>query len=84
MNYHIQSLETSRNIVVLNKLLKLLAKGHYKSKLILITYDSFTLDFVRSDGEELLDKIKTILEGKDEPGAVHYPVKIKKARDFNF
>lgn len=84
MNYHIQSLETSRNIVVLNKLLKLLAKGHYKSKVILVTYDSFTLDFVRSDGEELLNKIRVILEGRDESGAVYYPVKIKKARDFNF
>jgi hypothetical protein len=33
-----------------------------KSKLILITYDSFLFDFAVEDGKEALQAIKTILE----------------------
>lgn len=76
MNYMVQSLETSRNIKVLCRMLKVLKE--YKTKIVLITYDAFTLDWCEEDGVEVLMKIKDILQ---EGG---FPVKVSRSKDLNF
>jgi uncharacterized pyridoxamine 5'-phosphate oxidase family protein len=62
-NYIVQNLETKENIYKILEVNKLLSKK--KTKLILITYDSFLFDFSQEDGKSLLKKIKQILEGND-------------------
>lgn len=62
-NYVVQNLETKENIYKILEVNKLLSKK--KTKLILITYDSFLFDFCQEDGKTLLKKIKQILEGND-------------------
>jgi len=59
-NYIIQNLETKENIDKILEINKLLSKK--KTKLILITYDSFLFDFCQEDGKTLLKKIKEVLE----------------------
>lgn len=59
-NYIIQNLETKENIYKIIKINELLKNK--KSKLILITYDSFLFDFSKDDSNELLKQIKNILE----------------------
>ena len=56
-NYLIQAYETERNIVVIEKIQKIL-EG-YKSKLILYTYDAFLFDFAKEE-LHLKEKIKSI------------------------
>lgn len=73
-NYLVQSLETSRNIRVLYKVLRLLQQ--YKSKVVLVTYDSFLIDWDQT--EDILEDIQKILE---EEG---YPVGIKISDDLCF
>ncbi len=60
-NYIIQNLETKENIYKIIEVNKFLSKK--KTKLILITYDSFLFDFSQEDGKTLLKKIKDVLEG---------------------
>ena len=62
-NYIVQNLETKENIYKIIEVNKLLSKK--KTKLVLITYDSFLFDFSQDDGKTLLKKIKSILEGED-------------------
>ena len=62
-NYIVQNLETKENIYKILEINKLLSKK--KTKLILITYDSFLFDFCQEDGKNLLKKIKEILEGEN-------------------
>jgi hypothetical protein len=62
-NYIVQNLETKENIDKILEINKLLSKK--KSKLILITYDSFLFDFSQQDGKTLLKKIKEVLEKND-------------------
>jgi hypothetical protein len=62
-NYIVQNLETKENIYKILEVNKLLSKK--KTKLILITYDSFLFDFSQEDGKPLLKKIKQILEGNN-------------------
>ena len=76
MNYLIQSYETSRNVVVLYDVLKKLQ--NYKTKLILVTYDSILLDWSKEDGEELLTEIKRLMEQGQ------FPVSVEKSKDLNF
>ncbi len=59
-NYIVQNLETKENIDKILEINKLLSKK--KTKLILITYDSFLFDFSQQDGKTILKKIKEILE----------------------
>jgi len=59
MNYIIQSLETSRNILILKDVLNCLKNK--KSNIVLYTYDSIVLDYSKDDGEDLLDSIESIL-----------------------
>jgi hypothetical protein len=59
-NYVLQNLETKTNthkILEIREFLK-----HKKSRLILITYDSFLFDFSVQDGKETLVEVKNILE----------------------
>jgi len=60
-NYIIQNLETKENIYKILEINKLLSNK--KTKLILITYDSFLFDFSKEDDKNTLKNIKTILEG---------------------
>ena len=75
MNYVMQSLETSRNIVILKKLLKYLQTK--KTTISLYTYDSIIMDFDKEDGKETLENIKSIME---EGGK--YPVSFKYSKDL--
>jgi len=59
-NYIVQNLETKENIEKITAINKLLSDK--KTKLILITYDSFLFDFAQEDGKSLLKEIKSCLE----------------------
>jgi hypothetical protein len=59
-NYWIQNLETRVNSYKIEKLREMMQ--NYKSKLVLITYDSFLFDYSIEDGKEFLIKVKQILE----------------------
>jgi hypothetical protein len=60
LNYYVQNLETKRNA---DKILKINALLEGKlTKLVLITYDAFLLDYSVSDGKQLLIDVKKILE----------------------
>lgn len=77
MNYLIQSLETSRNILTLKDLLEYLTGK--KTKVVLYTYDSFLIDFALEDGKETLIRIQEIMESGGK-----YPIKIKHGKSMNF
>ncbi len=68
-NYLIQAYETERNIKTIIELQKYLYDKH--STLVLYGYDSFTLDFNKKDGVDLLKQVKKILEQK------RYSTKVK-------
>ena len=70
-NYLIQAYETERNIVVMEKIQKILK--NYSSKLILYTYDSFLLDFAKEE-LHLKDKIE---------GIMGLPVKIHVGKNYD-
>ena len=76
MNYVMQSLETSRNVVILKELLKYLKTK--KTTISLYTYDSIIMDFNKEDGKETLENIKLIME---EGGK--YPVSFKYSKDLS-
>ncbi len=75
MNYIMQSLETSRNILILKEVLRYLQNK--KTNIVLYTYDALLFDFDKEDGKETLEEIKEILE---EDGK--YPVKFKYSKDL--
>lgn len=77
MNYMVQSLETARNVNILQKVLHYLYKTGARTKVELITYDSFLLDVAKGE-EAVLDKVKEIME---QGG---YPVKLETGHDLNF
>ena len=70
MNYMMQSLETSRNILILKELLRYLKDK--RSKVALYIYDAIIIDFNKEDGKQTLQEIKDILEESKK-----YPVKFK-------
>ena len=76
MNYVMQSLETSRNILIIKEVLRYLKDK--KTKLVLYTYDALLFDFYKEDGEETLDKLKEILESGGK-----YPTKLKYSKDLS-
>ena len=82
-NYYIQSLETSRNVSVLYNVQRLLNKGHYRTRIILITYDSFLVDWDESEGQEVLDGIRKYME-YDSKNAIRFPVGIKVSENLCF
>ena len=69
-NYVIQSLETSRNVLILKEVLRFLQTK--KTKVALYTYDAILFDFDLEDGKETLEDLKKILEQGGK-----YPVKFK-------
>lgn len=75
MNYMMQSLETSNNILILKEVLKYLKDK--KTSVVLYTYDALLFDFAKEDGKETLEGIQKILE-KDGK----YPVKFKFSKDL--
>lgn len=75
MNYMMQSLETSRNILILKEVLRYLKGKH--TKIALYTYDAILFDFSKEDGKETLQEIKKIME---EGGK--YPIKFKYSKDL--
>ena len=70
MNYIMQSLETSRNILILKEVLRYL--DNKKTKVALYTYDAILFDFSKEDGKETLEDIQEILETGSK-----YPIKFK-------
>ena len=75
MNYVMQSLETSRNILILKDVLEYLKDK--KTKLALYTYDALLFDFDKNDGKQTLDELQNILQSEGK-----YPVKFKYAKDL--
>ena len=74
MNYILQSVETSRNILILKEVLKYLKDK--KTQAVLYTYDSILIDFSKSDGKQTLADLENILS-KDG-----YPVKYKASSNL--
>jgi DNA polymerase I-like protein with 3'-5' exonuclease and polymerase domains len=77
LNYIIQSMETSRNILVLKNALQYLQTK--KTKIGLYTYDSVLVDFARKDGQQTLEDLENLLSENGK-----YPVKFKYANDLVF
>jgi len=75
MNYIMQSLETSRNILIIKDVLKYLQNK--KTKLVLYTYDALLFDFYKEDGKETLEELQEILESDGK-----YPIKFKYSKDL--
>ena len=75
MNYVMQSLETSRNIIILKEVLRYLKEK--KTKVVLYTYDALLFDFSKEDGKDTLEDIKKILESDGK-----YPVKFKYSNNL--
>jgi hypothetical protein len=74
-NYIIQNLETVNNVDRIQKIKKLLEIK--KTKLVLITYDSFLFDFSINDGKQTLEELRDILQGEE------FIVKHKYAKNYN-
>ena len=75
LNYLLQSLESSNNVVILWEIIKLLKDK--KSKLILYTYDSFLFDFDKSEAKVLYKEIKTIFKSKKLKTKISYGANYK-------
>jgi hypothetical protein len=75
MNYMMQSLETSNNILILKDVLRYLRDK--KTFITLYTYDAILFDFDKEDGKGTLEDIKRIMERSGE-----YPVKFKYSRNL--
>lgn len=75
MNYIMQSLETSRNILILKDVLRYLKNK--KTKVVLYTYDALLFDFHKEDGKETLEELQEILESNGK-----YPTKFKYSKDL--
>lgn len=69
LNYLIQSLETSRNVLVLKDLISYL--NTKESKIVLYVYDAIVIDFSKKDSKQTLIDIEEILSEKGK-----YPVKM--------
>jgi len=75
MNYMMQSLETSNNILILKEVLRYLRDK--KTKISLYTYDAILFDFNKEDGKQTLYDIQSILENGNK-----YPVKFKYSNNL--
>lgn len=76
MNYMMQSLETSRNILILKDVLMFLQNK--KSNLALYTYDAMLIDFAKEDEKSTLEELDLILSQKGK-----YPIKVKYGNSLN-
>jgi hypothetical protein len=68
LNYLIQSIETSRNTLILKELLRHLSNR--KTKIVHYIYDAIIIDFNKEDQKQLLEQIETVLSEDKK-----YPVK---------
>ena len=75
MNYMMQSLETSRNILILKEVLRYLKDK--KTKIALYTYDAILFDFSKEDGKDTLENIQRIMEENGK-----YPTKFKFSQNL--
>ena len=75
LNYLLQNLETSTNVLILWDIFKLL-RGK-ETKLVLYVYDSFLLDYDESE-TEVLEQIKEIFKQRN------LQIKIKTGTDYSF
>jgi len=75
-NYILQNLETKTNVQKILRLNQYLSNK--KTKLVLITYDAFLIDFSISDDKQTLIDIKSLLQ---EDG---FPVNHKYGTDYSF
>jgi hypothetical protein len=75
-NYIVQNMETKENVDKIEEVSEYLKDK--KTKLILITYDSFLFDFSADDGKQTLIDIKNILQKGD------MIVKHKYGKDYSF
>ena len=69
MNYTMQNLETSNNILILKDVLKYLRNK--KTTIALYTYDAILFDYDKTDGDNLLKELKDIMR-MDGKYPVHY------------
>ena len=75
LNYFLQNLETSNNVIILWEILKLLRGKN--TKLVLYVYDSFLFDYDK-DEKEVMYKIKDIFDKHK------LNLKAKKGKTYNF
>ena len=75
MNYMMQSLETSNNIIILKEVLRYLKDK--KTSIALYTYDAILFDFNKEDGKETLNDIENIMSLNNK-----FPVKFKFSSDL--
>ena len=75
LNYLLQNLETTNNIIILWDIFKLLRGKN--TKLVLYVYDSFLFD-VDNNEKEILDEIKQIFKNKN------LQTKTKKGKNYDF
>jgi len=75
-SYFLQSYESEMIILNIKKLLDIIEKNNYKSKIILYIYDSILIDFNFED-KELLTHISSIFENNK------YKIKIKAGVNYN-
>jgi hypothetical protein len=80
-NYIIQNTETKQNVKKINAIHELIATHNYASRLVLITYDSFLLDYSISDGKDALINIKNVLQGTENDFML---VKHKHGKNYFF
>jgi hypothetical protein len=74
-NYILQNYETSLNTIMLRKIINLLKEK--QTKPILYVYDSILLDYLKNDGEQLLDDIKKVFTDNN------LQVKIKTGHNYD-
>ena len=75
MNYVMQSLETSNNVMILKDVLQYLQDK--QTKVALYTYDAILFDFSKEDGKETLVELERIMSKGDK-----YPVKFKFSQNL--
>lgn len=75
-NYFLQAYETENNMLIMEKISKLLES--YNTKLIMYLYDAFLLDFNKKDGKELVYLLKKMMENDGK-----HKVKVSIGNNFN-
>lgn len=75
MNYMMQSLETSRNVLILKEVLRYLKDK--QTEVVLYTYDAILFDFSKEDGPDTLKDLEKIMSESNK-----YPVKFKYSKNL--
>lgn len=75
MNYMMQSLETSRNVLILKEVLRYLKDK--QTEVVLYTYDAILFDFSKEDGPDTLNDLERIMSESNK-----YPVKFKYSKNL--